>query len=117
MVFHQNGSTMTYWADENTNWNVSGVVSNAINPFWIVALSIPLVGVWNWLRKRGLEPSTPDQDGDRDVPHEPGVPRSCSSRRSRGATRLSSPTPRVSSCVDEHREFEAIQNQVSRRSG
>ena len=43
MVFHQNGSTMTYWADENTNWNVSGVVSNAINPFWIVVLSIPLV--------------------------------------------------------------------------
>ncbi len=61
MVFHQNGSTMTYWADENTNWNVSGVVSNAINPFWIVALSIPLVGVWNWLRKKGLEPSTPSK--------------------------------------------------------
>ena len=59
MVFHQNGSTMTYWADENTAWKVSGVVSNAINPFWIVALSIPLVNVWNWLRKRGLEPSTP----------------------------------------------------------
>jgi proton-dependent oligopeptide transporter, POT family len=59
MVFHQNGSTMTYWADENTSWKVSGVVSNAINPFWIVALSIPLVYVWNWLRKRGLEPSTP----------------------------------------------------------
>ncbi len=59
MVFHQNGSTMTYWADENTSWNVSGVVSNAINPFWIVALSLPLVSVWNWLRKKGLEPSTP----------------------------------------------------------
>jgi proton-dependent oligopeptide transporter, POT family len=59
MVFHQNGSTMTYWADENTAWKVSGVVSNAINPFWIVALSIPLVKVWDWLRERGLEPSTP----------------------------------------------------------
>jgi POT family proton-dependent oligopeptide transporter len=61
MVFHQNGSTMTYWADENTSWNVSGVVSNAINPFWIVVLSIPLVNVWSWLRKRGLEPSTPSK--------------------------------------------------------
>jgi proton-dependent oligopeptide transporter, POT family len=61
MVFHQNGSTMTYWADKNTAWNVSGVVSNAINPFWIVVLSIPLVNVWNWLRKRGLEPSTPSK--------------------------------------------------------
>jgi POT family proton-dependent oligopeptide transporter len=59
MVFHQNGSTMTYWADENTDWNVSGVVSNSINPFWIVILSLPLVGVWNGLRRRGLEPSTP----------------------------------------------------------
>jgi POT family proton-dependent oligopeptide transporter len=59
MVFHQNGSTMTYWADENTDWKVSGVVSNAINPFWIVALSLPLVSFWNWLRRRGLEPSTP----------------------------------------------------------
>jgi proton-dependent oligopeptide transporter, POT family len=61
MVFHQNGSTMTYWADENTAWNVSGVVSNAINPFWVVALSLPLVNVWNWLRKRGMEPSTPSK--------------------------------------------------------
>jgi proton-dependent oligopeptide transporter, POT family len=59
MVFHQNGITMTYWADENTDWRVSGVVSNSINPFWIVTLSLPLVGVWNWLRKRGIEPSTP----------------------------------------------------------
>jgi POT family proton-dependent oligopeptide transporter len=59
MVFHQNGSTMTYWADENTAWKVSGVVSNAINPFWIVVLSIPLVNFWGWMRARGLEPSTP----------------------------------------------------------
>jgi POT family proton-dependent oligopeptide transporter len=61
MVFHQNGTTMTYWADKNTNWKVSGVVSNAINPFWIVVLSLPLVNVWNWLRKKGLEPSTPSK--------------------------------------------------------
>ena len=59
MVFHQNGSTMTYWADENTSWKVSGTISNAINPFWIVVLSIPLVRFWGWLGKRGLEPSTP----------------------------------------------------------
>jgi POT family proton-dependent oligopeptide transporter len=59
MVFHQNGSTLTYWADENTNWKFSGTISNAINPFWIVVLSLPLVKVWGWLNKRGLEPSTP----------------------------------------------------------
>ncbi len=32
MVFHQNGSTLTYWADDNTAWNVSGTISNSINP-------------------------------------------------------------------------------------
>jgi POT family proton-dependent oligopeptide transporter len=59
MVFHQNGSTMTYWADENTNWSVSGIISNSINPFWIVVLSVPLVKFWGWLRSKGREPSTP----------------------------------------------------------
>ena len=59
MVFHQNGSTMTYWADENTNWTFTGVVSTALNAFWIVVLSLPLVWFWKVLRSRGMEPSTP----------------------------------------------------------
>jgi POT family proton-dependent oligopeptide transporter len=80
MVFHQNGSTMTYWANDNTDWrasrvtpiliqiftlnlidgsDVSGVISNAINPFWVVVLSMPLVRFWRWLNSKGLEPSTP----------------------------------------------------------
>jgi POT family proton-dependent oligopeptide transporter len=80
MVFHQNGSTMTYWANDNTDWrastvtpiliqiftlnlidgsDVSGVISNAINPFWIVVLSMPLVRFWRWLSSKGLEPATP----------------------------------------------------------
>ncbi len=59
MTFHQNGSTLTYWANNNTAWNVSGVISNAINPFWIVSLTFPLIYFWRWLSKRGLEPSTP----------------------------------------------------------
>ncbi len=59
MVFHQNGSTLTYWADKNTEWSVSGTISNAINPFWVVTLTFPLVWFWKWLDKRGLEPSTP----------------------------------------------------------
>jgi POT family proton-dependent oligopeptide transporter len=59
MVFHQNGSTLTYWADRNTDWNVSGTISNAINPFWVVTLTFPLVWFWKWLDRRGLEPSTP----------------------------------------------------------
>ncbi|MFM8440282.1 MAG: peptide MFS transporter, partial [Acidobacteriota bacterium] len=59
MVFHQNGSTLTYWADDNTAWSVSGTISNAINPFWIIVLTFPLVWFWGFLAKRGKEPSTP----------------------------------------------------------
>jgi POT family proton-dependent oligopeptide transporter len=59
MVFHQNGSTLTYWADDNTAWDVSGTISNAINPFWIIVLTFPLVAFWGFLDKRGKEPSTP----------------------------------------------------------
>ncbi|HVF92537.1 MAG TPA: peptide MFS transporter [Blastocatellia bacterium] len=59
MVFHQNGSTLTYWADDNTAWNVSGTISNAINPFWIISLTFPLVWFWKWLDGKGKEPATP----------------------------------------------------------
>lgn len=59
MVFHQNGSTMTYWANENTDWQVTGIISNAINPGWVILLTFPLVWFWGWLDRRGLEPSTP----------------------------------------------------------
>lgn len=59
MAFHQNGSTLTYWADDNTNWNVSGTISNSINAFWVVTLTFPLIAFWGFLNKRGKEPSTP----------------------------------------------------------
>ena len=59
MAFHQNGSTLTYWADDNTDWDVSGTISNAINPAWILILSFPLVVLWRKLGERGKEPSTP----------------------------------------------------------
>lgn len=59
MVFHQNGSTMTYWANENTDWKVTGIISNAINPGWVILLTFPLIFFWRWLDKKGLEPSTP----------------------------------------------------------
>jgi len=59
MVFHQNGTTITYWADENTAWNVRGIISNAINPAWVIILTFPLITFWKWLDKRGKEPATP----------------------------------------------------------
>jgi POT family proton-dependent oligopeptide transporter len=84
MIFYQNGATLTFWANDNTDWtlapmvlhlaslltlgtvrpdvgNVSGVISNAINPFWIVVFTFPLVAFWKRLAKRGLEPSTPSK--------------------------------------------------------
>lgn len=59
MVFHQNGSTITYFADDNTEWNVSGTISNSINAIWILILTFPLVAFWAFLDRRGKEPSTP----------------------------------------------------------
>jgi proton-dependent oligopeptide transporter, POT family len=59
MVFHQNGTTITYWADENTAWNVRGIIANAINPAWVIILTPPLIAFWKWLDARGLEPGTP----------------------------------------------------------
>ncbi|MGH7753957.1 MAG: hypothetical protein ACREN5_14200, partial [Gemmatimonadales bacterium] len=59
MVFHQNSVTLTYWANDNTDWNVTGVISNAITPIWVLLLTFPLVGLWSWLDRRGREPSTP----------------------------------------------------------
>ncbi|MCC6743716.1 MAG: peptide MFS transporter [Acidobacteria bacterium] len=59
MVFHQNASTMTYWAEENTAWDFSGTISNAINPAWVILLTFPLVAFWKWLDSKGKEPSTP----------------------------------------------------------
>jgi POT family proton-dependent oligopeptide transporter len=84
MIFYQNGTTLTFWANDNTDWtrapavlhlaslltlgtvrpdlgNVSGVISNAINPFWIVVFTFPLVAFWRTLAKSGLEPSTPSK--------------------------------------------------------
>ena len=63
MAFHQNGSTLTYWANDNTDWNVSGIISNAINPFWVVTLTFPLIWFWKFLNDRGKEPSTPAKMG------------------------------------------------------
>lgn len=59
MVFHQNGSTLTYFADDNTEWNVSGTISNSINAFWVIVFTFPLVWFWGFLDRRGKEPSTP----------------------------------------------------------
>lgn len=80
MAFNQNGSTWTYWANDNTDWSssavvpflfkvltlglirgtdISGVIANAIGPFFIIAFTFPPIAFWGWLARRGKEPSTP----------------------------------------------------------
>jgi POT family proton-dependent oligopeptide transporter len=62
MIFHQNSLTLTFWAEDHTQWTfikAGGILSNAINAIWIVMLSLPLAWFWGKLDKRGLEPSTP----------------------------------------------------------
>lgn len=64
MVFHQNGSTLTYWAEENTDWtgtgiDGSGILANSINAAWVITLTFPLIMFWGLLNRLGMEPSTP----------------------------------------------------------
>ncbi|HYU34257.1 MAG TPA: peptide MFS transporter [Thermoanaerobaculia bacterium] len=59
MMLHQNQTTWTYFANDNTAWSVSGVISNAINPGWILLLTFPLIWFWGRLDRRGREPGTP----------------------------------------------------------
>jgi POT family proton-dependent oligopeptide transporter len=58
MLFFQNGSTLTYWFNDNTRSSFSGVISNAIEPFFVIAFSLPLVFLWKALDRRGKEPAT-----------------------------------------------------------
>lgn len=62
MIFHQNSLTLTYWADDHTQWTfikAGGILSNAINPIYIIIFSLPLAWFWGWLDRRNMEPSTP----------------------------------------------------------
>jgi POT family proton-dependent oligopeptide transporter len=58
MVFHQNSISLTWWAEDHSV-ALPGILSNAINPLFIIILSLPLAGFWSWLDRRNLEPSTP----------------------------------------------------------
>jgi POT family proton-dependent oligopeptide transporter len=38
---------------------ISTEIFQSINPFWVVAMTPVVVGLFNWLKQRGAEPSTP----------------------------------------------------------
>jgi proton-dependent oligopeptide transporter, POT family len=58
MVFHQNSISLTWWAEDHSV-ALPGILSNAINPLFIILLSLPLAAFWSFLDKRNMEPSTP----------------------------------------------------------
>ncbi len=67
-LFEQAGSSLTLFADRNTNlsvfgWEMSAGQTQFFNAFFIVALAPLFSMMWNGLAKRGLEPSTPVKFG------------------------------------------------------
>jgi POT family proton-dependent oligopeptide transporter len=62
--FHQNGLTLTFFARDYTllefaDWNLSVESFQAMNPFFVVFLTPIIVGLFGWLKNKGIEPSTP----------------------------------------------------------
>ena len=68
--FHQNGVTLTFFANEYTNLSMinfdlgftsikGAEVFQFFNPFFVVFLTPVIIGLFGWLRARGKEPSTP----------------------------------------------------------
>jgi POT family proton-dependent oligopeptide transporter len=64
-LFEQAGSSMTLYADRNSDLTVAGDLrmtaaqTNFFNPGLIVLLAPLFAGLWGWLNRRGFEPSTP----------------------------------------------------------
>jgi POT family proton-dependent oligopeptide transporter len=68
MSFHQNGFTLTLWARDATGplfgkWQIPAEMFQSANPFFVVTLTPLVVWFWSWLRRKGLEPSTPAKMG------------------------------------------------------
>ncbi|HEX6660447.1 MAG TPA: peptide MFS transporter [Sphingomicrobium sp.] len=64
-LFEQAGSSLTLFADRNTdlrilgNWSISAGQTQAINPICIVILAPLFSLLWNWLARRNKEPTIP----------------------------------------------------------
>ncbi|TVV74899.1 peptide MFS transporter [Sphingomonas solaris] len=68
-LFEQAGSSLTLYADRNTDLTVAGgfginaAQTQFFNPAFIVLFAPIFAGLWTWLGRRGLEPSTPVKFG------------------------------------------------------
>ncbi|HYI48722.1 MAG TPA: peptide MFS transporter [Allosphingosinicella sp.] len=68
-LFEQAGSSLTLYADQNSEMSVFGLFdinpgqTQLFNPGLIVLLGPVFAGLWTWLCRKGLEPSTPVKFG------------------------------------------------------
>lgn len=63
-AYEQAGASLTFFADEQTDrhiggWEMPASYFQAFNPIMIVALAPLFAGIWSFLGKRGIEPSSP----------------------------------------------------------
>ncbi len=72
--FHQNGVTLTFFARDYTNLSMLNInlgftsiqgaeLFQFFNPFFVVFLTPIIIGLFGWLRAKGMEPSTPKKIG------------------------------------------------------
>lgn len=68
--FHQNGATLTYFARDYVDLSMINVnlgfttiqgaeIFQSVNPLLVVLLTFPIIGLFAWLRRKNMEPSTP----------------------------------------------------------
>ena len=68
--FHQNGVTLTFFANDYTNLSMieldlgftvikGAEIFQFFNPFFVVFLTPIIIALFGWLKTRGIEPSTP----------------------------------------------------------
>ncbi|HOU95790.1 MAG TPA: peptide MFS transporter [Bacteroidales bacterium] len=56
------GAILLFRSSGDTN-SISPEIFQSFNPLFIVALTFPLMGLFSWLNKKGIEPSTPKKIG------------------------------------------------------
>lgn len=72
--FHQNGLTLTFFAQQYTDlsWlkiplgvvEIQGAeIFQSVNPLFVVLLTPVIMGLFGWMRAKGIEPSTPKKIG------------------------------------------------------
>lgn len=59
LALYQNGFTLTFWARDNTVTPFAPETFQSVEPLGVIVFSGAFVGLWAWLGRRGLEPSTP----------------------------------------------------------